>query len=501
MSAPPNIIFLHTDQHTYDAISAYGNQWLSTPNIDRLHRNGVSFTRAYCTDPVCVPARTSWMTGRYSSETGSPFNGGSLHNDIPDLGQWLNRNGSDAFHTGKWHVEGREVTDSFKTLYHGATRIGASAGEFYDAAVTHSVVEFLSRRAGSNEPERPFFLQIGFVNPHDVCQYEHNFETKLIPDLVEQGILAESELPPLPANHLYDDNEPMIQRVVRRDDACAIHWPILRRTRTWSELLWRGLLWALYRFIEKVDAEIGVVLDALEAAGLADDTLILFAADHGEAAGQHQMFQKFTLYEESIRVPFIAACLGGPGTRVRLPKGTFDREHFVSGVDVFPTVCDYAGVPVPEGLPGLSLRPLLEAAAADTTGSSQAWRDFAFVESNYWGRAIVGERYKYITEYRPKEDEDYVPPGPGDAPLGIEQLFDLETDPGETRNLASAPQLAAVVEECRAQLAAVEKTLHRRPVLPQRGRSRGRTTVDNWRSRLVRRWEQADGTKGSERKE
>ena len=493
MSAPPNILFLHTDQHTFDAISAYGNRWLSTPHIDRLHRNGVSFTRAYCTDPVCCPARTSWMTGRYSSETGVPFNGGFLHDDIPDLGQWLNRHGFDAFHTGKWHVDGRELTDSFKTLYYGATRIGASGGEFYDTAITHSVVEFLSQRTRSNERQRPFFLQVGFVNPHDICQYQHNFETKLVPDPVEQGILAESELPPLPANHFYDDSEPMIQRVVRRDDGCAIHWRILRRTRTWSDLQWRGLLWALYRFIEKVDAEIGVVLDALEAAGLADDTLILFAADHGEAAGQHQMFQKFTLYEESIRVPFIAACLGGAGARVPLPKGTFDREHFISGVDVFPTVCDYAGVPEPDGLPGMSLRPLLEAAATDAPSSGLAWRDYAFIESNFWGRAIVGERYKYITEYRPKEDEDYATPGPGDAPLGIEQLFDLEIDPGETRNLAPDPQLAAVVEEHRAQLASVEKTLRRRPVLPPRGRSRGRQIVDDWRSRLVRRWEQADG--------
>ena len=493
MSVPPNIIFLHTDQHTYDAISAYGNRWLSTPHIDRLHRNGVSFTRAYCSDPVCAPARTSWMTGRYSSETGVPFNGGSLHDDIPDLGQWLNRHGFDAFHAGKWHVDGRELTDSFKTLYYGATRIGAGGGEFYDTAITHSVVEFLGQRARSNERGRPFFLQVGFVNPHDVCQYEHNFETKLIPDLVEQGIVAESELPPLPANHLYDDPETMIQRVVRRDDECAILWRVLRRTRTWSELLWRGLQWALYRFIEKVDAEIGIVLDALEAAGFADDTLILFTADHGEAAGQHQMFQKFTLYEESIRVPFIAACLGGSDTRVALPKETFDREHFVSGVDVLPTICDYAGVPAPDGLHGMSLRPLLEAAAASAPGSGPSWRDYAFVESNFWGRAIVGERYKYITEYLPKEDEDYVPPGPGDAPLGIEQLFDLENDPGETRNLASVPQLVSVVEERRAQLAAFERTLHRRPVLPSRGRSGGRQTVDDWRSRLVLRWQQATG--------
>ena len=360
MSSTPNIIFLHTDQHTWDAVSAYGNRDLATPNIDRLQRNGLSFMRAYCTDPVCAPARSSWMTGRYSSETGVPHNRGVLHDDLPDLGQHLNSHGFPAYHAGKWHIAGREVTASFRTLYVGKRRIGAGGAEYYDGATTRSVVEFLT---GPGRRE-PFFLQIGMVNPHDVCEYGHDFEETLIPDPVAQGILSAGELPPLPANFHYDEPETMTHRVVRRDDDCLIHWPILRRTRRWSELQWRSLAWNLYRFVEKVDAEIGMVLAALEATGRADDTLILFTADHGEAAGRHQMFQKFTLYEESIRVPFIAACLGAG---VTLPKEAHDREHFISGVDVFPTVCDYAGVAPPPGLPGRSIRPLLE-------GGGAAWR-------------------------------------------------------------------------------------------------------------------------------
>ena len=314
MSSPPNIVFLHTDQHTWDAVSAYGNRDLATPNIDRLQRNGLSFMRAYCTDPVCAPARSSWMTGRYSSETGVPHNRGVLHDDLPDLGRHLNTHGFPAYHAGKWHIAGREVTESFRTLYVGKRRIGAGGGEYYDGATTRSVVEFLTGR-GTREP---FFLQIGMVNPHDVCEYGHDFEETLIPDPEAQGILSAGEMPPLPENFDYDEPETMTHRVVRRDDDCLIHWPILRRTRRWSELQWRSLAWNLYRFVEKVDAEIGMVLAALEATGHANDTLILFTADHGEAAGRHRMFQKFTLYEESIRVPFIAACLGAG---VTVPKG------------------------------------------------------------------------------------------------------------------------------------------------------------------------------------
>ena len=165
MSARPNILFISTDQQTWDAISAYGNRWLSTPHMDRLVAAGTSFMRAYCTDPVCAPARTSWATGRYTSEAGVPFNGGHLHDDLPDLGQLLRAGGYGAFHAGKWHVEGRDVTQSFDNLYYGARRIGASTGEFYDPAITHAALQFLTTYDGA----KPFYLQLAFVNPHDVC--------------------------------------------------------------------------------------------------------------------------------------------------------------------------------------------------------------------------------------------------------------------------------------------------------------------------------------------
>ena len=89
MRKRPNILFINTDQHSWDALSAYGNPYLHTPNIDGLHRNGTSFRQSFCTDPVCAAARSSWATGLYTSETGVPFNGGSLHPEIPDLGQIL----------------------------------------------------------------------------------------------------------------------------------------------------------------------------------------------------------------------------------------------------------------------------------------------------------------------------------------------------------------------------------------------------------------------------
>ena len=107
MSTRPNILFINTDQQTWDALSAYGNRWLSTPHMDRLVASGTSFMRSYCTDPVCAPARTSWATGRYTSEAGVPFNGGHLHADVPDLGPLLRAGGYGAGAGGAGHHAGR----------------------------------------------------------------------------------------------------------------------------------------------------------------------------------------------------------------------------------------------------------------------------------------------------------------------------------------------------------------------------------------------------------
>ena len=471
MSERPNLLFINTDQHAWDAIAAYGNPDLRTPSIDALHRNGTSFRRSFCTDPVCAAARSSWATGLYTSETGVPFNGGRLHPEIPDIGGWLTAGGYNVFHCGKWHVPGRDVRASFQTLYYGARDIGAGGAAYYDSASTHAVADFLT----TYDSETPFYLQIGYVNPHDVCEYLHNHEEKRIPNPLEQGILSEEMLPPLPDNFHYDERETVLHRVCRRVDDALIHAPILKGLREWDEFQWRYLRWNYYRFVEKVDAEIGRVLALLRATGRHENTLIVFSADHGEACGSHQLFQKFALYEESVRVPFIVACLG---EGVPVEKDRFDDTHFVSGVDIFATLCDYAGVDTPARGHGLSVRPLVEGRAAP-------WRDHAYIESNYWGRAVVTDRYKYVTEYKPKRVEDFCPPGPDAGLLGCEQLFDRDADPGETENLAADPAYADAVATCRETLLTEEAGLYRQPL---RGSSPTRTVM-HWGDRLRRYWE------------
>jgi len=470
----PNVLFISTDQQTWDAVSAYGNPHVNTPNIDRLVEHGVSFMRSYCTDPVCAAARASWMTGLYTSENGVPFNGGLMHDDIPDLGQILEQDGIPAYHAGKWHVDGREVRTSFRNLYQGKTDIGASGGEFHDRVTVRAAVDFLDHHQGGE----PFYLQVHLVNPHEICEYGHNHAFKIIPGPIEQDIVKEAELPPLPPNFVYDNRETVVQQVFRRGERPLIHADNKNGMKNWTEEQWRFMSWNLYRYVEDADQNIGVILNALEASRHFENTLVVLCGDHGEAAGRHHTFQKFALYEESIRVPTIIASLGD---NLKVNKGTFDRDHFVSGVDILPTFLDYLEVKASSNLQGKSLRPLVEGRAVE-------WPDYAYIESNYWARALLTDSYKYVTEYRPKKVEDYLPQGPDPDSLGHEQLFDLHEDPWETKNLAFEPSMLNVLQDFRTRLFEHERNLHRRPL-----REGGpRKVVDAWGDALRSRWQQVD---------
>jgi hypothetical protein len=162
VSARPNILFISTDQHRGDALSACVSPRVRTPSLDALHGRGVSFMRSCSPAPVCAP----------------------VHDSIPDLGQILTANGYAALHAGKWHVDGRPMEKSFRNIHCGGRRIQASAGEVYDPAITHSAISFL----GSYRGHEPFFLAVEYVNPHDICEYIHYHETKSLPGPVGLGI-------------------------------------------------------------------------------------------------------------------------------------------------------------------------------------------------------------------------------------------------------------------------------------------------------------------------
>ena len=421
----PNVLFINTDQQGLDTLSAYGCPGIHTPNMDRLVAGGTSFMESYSADPVCCPSRASWMTGRPPAENGVVLNSVPLVEDLPDLGQWFGQRGYEAVYVGKWHVPARDVQQSFRVLPGGTGQ-----GELGDAAVSRACQGFLRNRT----PGEPFFLTAGFLQPHDICywimQHDRDVGELPYPELADQ-------LPELPPNFHFDPREP--ERLVQRRQPRARGGG----PTSWSELHWRYYLWSYLRHVEMVDAEIGRVLDALEDSAYADNTVVIFSSDHGEGRARHQMVTKGYLYDEAAKVPLVVFWPG------EIAEGKRDTEHLVSGLDFAPTVCDYAGIESPPKARGRSLRPLLE-------GRSTTWREFVVSSSAITGRMVRTAGYKYIV-YR------------DDA---TDQLFDVKSDPWETKNLAGEAKYASIVEDHRNILADWEAPFElapiRQPDRPQR---------------------------------
>ncbi|MCK4958254.1 MAG: sulfatase-like hydrolase/transferase, partial [Planctomycetes bacterium] len=245
--------------------------------------------------------------------------------------------------------------------------------------------------------------------------------------------------PELPDNFEYDTNEP---EGIRRT----------RMTRegvkgNWTKQHWRYYRWSYYRHIEIVDAEIGRLLDSLDDFGYADDTMIILTSDHGEGMGHHQWVRKSTLYDEGASVPLL---ISWP-KRIGLDKT--NSTDLVSGLDIMPTICDYVGIEPPANMRGESLRGILE-------GKTGLERKFIVSESNSnAGRMVRTKRYKYIT---------YVEES-------VEQLFDMEKDPGETKNLAGVNRYASALREHRQILHEWESGLDIAPNVPN---------VEQWRRQL-----------------
>lgn len=391
MSKSPNIVFCHVDQLTWDAVSAHGCRDVSTPNMDRIFSDGVDFRRAQSTYPVCCPNRSAWYTGRFPSENGVVVNGQPLDDKIPDLGQWLSARGYECCYGGKWHIPNRDVRRSF-WYYHGRH----SLGEFMDDSLAQATEALLENRSDS----RPLFLNVGFMNPHDICYLDIHKQTACKLGLEQQ---IGNRLPALPED--YDPDREIMFSQVASD--------------------WTPQQVALYRYYyfrmtEMVDVQIGRVYDAVFKYLDPDNTVFIFSSDHGEMNGHRNWFHKNILYDPSLRVPLAVVAPG------RIRAGTVDHTHIVGGVDFAATILDYAGA---EKLPGMhharSFRMLAE------TGDDPDWHDYVIAESFYSlgpQRSVRSGDFKSI--YYLAEDRA--------------ELYNTAIDPLEQNNLQDDPSYVEV---------------------------------------------------------
>ncbi|HUV67444.1 MAG TPA: sulfatase-like hydrolase/transferase [Sedimentisphaerales bacterium] len=429
VSAKPNILFIITDQQYVEAMSAAGNRYLRTPAMDSLAARGVRFTRSYCTYPVCSPSRASMVTSRMPHELGIYSNNKcpGIPDGIPNMGDLFRAAGYRTAWAGKWHVPApypgfldgaRAKIPGFDVLplegppHRSIANTGPGMGS--DPTTTKAALKFLTQ-----PQDQPFLLVVSLLNPHDICEYPRE------PDHYPTPPAAGEQLPPLPANFYAIRNEPSIlaafrQRQSKSDDELS----------RGNEIKWRQYQWAYYRLTEVVDELIGQVLKALDESPYASNTLIVFTSDHGEMAGSHQLRTKNYMYEEATAVPLIIC---PPG---RESVAAVNKRHLVSGLDILPTMCDYAGLPILKSFEGVSLRSLVENPNSQMETSS---RDHLVLEINDKTevRMVRSDRYKYIVYAKGEMRE---------------QLFDQDLDPGETNNLAQRPDMKATIEAHRDML-------------------------------------------------
>ncbi len=409
----PNVLIITTDQQRVDAISAVGNKWVKTPNMDSLAANGVYFTNSYCPYPLCSPSRAALHTSRMPHEIGVDHNSLAIDSEIPLAGQVFRKAGYDTGYSGKWHCPSVYPADGIAgyEVLNTTTRQGKLA-QVIDQETVNTAVKFIGRKH-----EKPFLAVVSFINPHDIC-LPAGETSPLLGELWNRyEPPAGAELPPLPAN--FEDTQDAPEGLTRK----ARHYD-------WDENQWRKYIYSYYRMMEDVDRQVGLVLQALRESGQEENTIIIFTSDHGEGLGSHYWTGKMMYYEEEAAVPLIVSWKGVT------PGGRIDREHLVSALDVLPTICDYAGVKGPAVMQGKSLREIIEK-------PQQPGHEFVVSEmANGPARSFMvrTKRYKYMVF-------------PATAGEKLEMLFDMQTDPGEMKNLAAQAAYASELARHRKMLA------------------------------------------------
>lgn len=435
-----NVLVIMSDEHSNSVMGCNGHPVAQTANLDRVAREGTIFTRAYTNCPVCTPARASFFAGRYVHELGAWDNATPYDGNVPGMSHHLAQHGQTMHSFGKLdlhpdgHYEGlsasrpghrkridigayfRETGEAKPLVEERYKRIGIREGQSNDQRILAETVEWLRQRSnkGLVETQEPWFLYVGFSHPHFpfyVKQQYWDYYDKLVTEVPESLNRPFTELNgPLQSLRHYFRSDTVDEETIRRMHV------------------------GYYALAQELDDNIGTIIRTLEEENMYDDTLIIYTSDHGEQLGRHGLWFKCSMYEETANIPMIVK---GPniarGQRV---------DHPVSLVDIFPTVCEALKIPQPESVPGRSLLKL------GRGEEDEERNDFVFSEYHAHGMPVG----MYMIRWRQWK---YVYYTDGVKP----QLFDLENDPEEMRDLVAASAessaIREVLAECESRLRSV----------------------------------------------
>ncbi len=441
----PNILIIVGDDHGGMTLGCDGDPRRATPRLDALAGQGVRFSRAYCNAPLCSPSRQSMLTGRLPHAVGSTRLLTPLPADAITIGDWLGDLGYDTAAYGKLHFNSKlkhgfydrlDTADWRRWLQNNPLALGRTPmrwrpfadppatwlnsqvksfglplGAMESSYYVDRAVSFLGRHKDRGRAP-PFAMVVGFYEPHAPFKFPDDWTRRYDP----------AEFPVSTPTEADRKIQPKVFADLKPDEI-------------------RGIQAAYFTSLSFLDHQVGRILDALDASGLADDTIVVYLGDNGYILGQHGRFEKHCFFEPAVRVPLI---FRWPG---HLPAGR-KVDDLAELVDVLPTVLDLADQPRPPDLHGLSLRG---AALGDSNAPRHEVVVGEYLENE---EAMVRtDRYKLIVGVGGRQRRDgygntHTPTGP------FEHLYDLEADPGETVDLATRADLAPVRADLRARLLA-----------------------------------------------
>ena len=444
----PNLLYIHSDQHSPYVTGCYGDSLVETPHLDALAARGVTLDNTYCPSPICVPSRMSMLSGRYPYENEVWTNSHMLDSGIPTFAHAMGAGGYHPVLVGRMHSVGSDQLHGYAERLvgdHGANRPGGkgngghgvggagptrsslqqsghgqSAYQVHDEDVTAATVHYLDRlgvqkRAG--QPAEPFSLSVGFMLPHQPFiarreDYERYFGT--VP-------------PPRTPEPFGDHLHPHIKYWREMCDIIEVSEAEIKRSR--------AAYWAL---VYRMDEMIGQIMTALRENQLEENTLVVYSSDHGEQVGEHGLWWKQTFYEDSVKVPTI---LAWPG---HLPEGA-RCDKVISSLDLNATMIDALDCPPLRNSRGRSLLPVLSD-PQDAEWDNVAFSEFCqnasggggpFSEEGVYQRMIRRDNFK-LNYYHGQPC----------------QLFDLDADPRELHDLTGDPAYADTLQKLKAEVLA-----------------------------------------------